>query len=85
MSLCFLVFISLVATGTAWSTEMGRVDQNVDGKYLYPEVQTSWGTWGGISYCPHGTWARGFDLKVEGDQGSRGDDSALNAIKLFCR
>ena len=53
------------------------------GKYIRPYTQTSWGSWGHTEWCPHGTFANKFDLKIESDQGS-GDDTALNAIRLLC-
>ncbi|XP_040202845.1 vitelline membrane outer layer protein 1-like [Rana temporaria] len=42
-----------------------------------------WGVWGDLENCPPGTVATGFALKNEGPQGN-GDDTGLNAIKLFC-
>ncbi|CAF3414537.1 unnamed protein product, partial [Rotaria sp. Silwood2] len=35
-------------------------------------------------YCSEGTWAYGFQQRVESAQGSS-DDTALNAIRLYCR
>jgi len=46
-------------------------------------VVTSWGDWGNWDDCPAGQFAIGFQLKAEGEQG-RGDDTALNSIKLMC-
>lgn len=44
---------------------------------------TDWGNWGILENCPNGTYAQGFQLKTEHNQ-YLGDDTALNAIKLFC-
>lgn len=43
-----------------------------------------WGTWTRPIYCPPGSWATGYTMRVEPDQG-RGDDTALNAVALYCR
>ncbi|XP_053399522.1 uncharacterized protein LOC123557204 isoform X2 [Mercenaria mercenaria] len=41
------------------------------------------GTWGVAEFCPQGSFAIGYNLKIEPDQG-KGDDTGLNAIKLIC-
>ncbi|XP_072000782.1 vitelline membrane outer layer protein 1 homolog [Engystomops pustulosus] len=43
-----------------------------------------WGDWGSRQWCPPRTVARGFSLRVERPLGSDGDDTALNAIRLYC-
>ncbi|MDJ0556384.1 MAG: hypothetical protein QNJ68_18485 [Microcoleaceae cyanobacterium MO_207.B10] len=43
-----------------------------------------WGTWTRPAYCPPGSWAAGYTMRVEPGQG-RGDDTALNAVALYCR
>ncbi|XP_017572663.1 vitelline membrane outer layer protein 1-like [Pygocentrus nattereri] len=43
-----------------------------------------WGTWGNREMCPLGTYATGFSLKVESNQGIFRDDTALNGIALRC-
>ncbi len=37
-----------------------------------------------FQYCPPGSWAYGFQQRVQSPQGS-GDDTALNAIRLYCK
>merc|ERR1712168_682403 len=43
-----------------------------------------WGNWGPKEYCPWNSYAVGFSLKSQHNQGAR-DDTALNGIGLFCR
>ncbi|WP_420876248.1 hypothetical protein [Pseudomonas kermanshahensis] len=40
--------------------------------------------WTGAVYCPYGTFANGFQIKLEGQQGS-GDDTAMNGLWLVCK
>ncbi|MDX2019358.1 MAG: RICIN domain-containing protein [Deltaproteobacteria bacterium] len=42
-----------------------------------------WGDWLGMRYCPEGSYASGYRMRVEGDQGG-GDDTGLNAVELLC-
>ncbi len=44
---------------------------------------TNWGDWKAEEICPPNSWVSAFNLKIEPDQG-KGDDSALNGIKLTC-
>merc|ERR1712080_640109 len=51
---------------------------------LNPEAGSNWGDWGRLEFCPEGSWASGFQLKVEKDCGAMCDDTALNGVRLFC-
>merc|ERR1712080_376224 len=51
---------------------------------LNPEAGSNWGDWGRLEFCPEGSWAAGFQLKVEKDCGAMCDDTALNGVRLFC-
>jgi len=51
---------------------------------ITPDAGSNWGDWGSASFCPEGSWATGFQLKVEPDCGAFCDDTALNGVKLFC-
>ncbi len=42
------------------------------------------GGWTAEQRCPEGQWAYAVSLRVEGDQGGLGDDTALNGIRLTC-
>lgn len=54
------------------------------GDRIIPPTFTSWGRHGIAEWCPHGTFAQKFGLKIESHQGL-GDDTALNGIKLYCK
>ncbi|XP_053378916.1 vitelline membrane outer layer protein 1-like [Mercenaria mercenaria] len=41
-----------------------------------------WGDWGSVQLCPDGSYAAGYDMKIE--KPVCADDTALNAIKLIC-
>jgi hypothetical protein len=43
-----------------------------------------WGTWGAPEFCAAGEFAYGAQTRIEANQG-RGDDTALNSIRLLCR
>jgi len=43
-----------------------------------------WGKWSDMEMCPKGTYAYGYSMRVEKMLGDNGDDTALNAIRLFC-
>ena len=43
-----------------------------------------WGTWRSWQDCPTGELYTAFTMKVEGDQGSGGDDSSVNGVTMTC-
>ncbi|CAF1120143.1 unnamed protein product, partial [Rotaria sordida] len=45
---------------------------------------STYGDYHNFEYCPKGSWAYGFQQRVEKPQGSS-DDTALNAIRLYCK
>ena len=51
---------------------------------LRPSAGSSWGSWGGDSWCPENSWAGGFQLLVEYNCGDACDDTALNGVRLLC-
>ena len=51
---------------------------------LRPSAGSSWGSWGGDSWCPENSWAGGFQLLVESSCGDACDDTALNGVRLLC-
>ena len=51
---------------------------------LRPTAGSSWGSWGGASWCPENSWAAGYQLLVERECGGGCDDTALNGVQLVC-
>ncbi|KAL4227897.1 Vitelline membrane outer layer protein 1 [Mactra antiquata] len=43
-----------------------------------------WGSWGPASFCPKGSFAAGYGMKIEPKQNG-GDDTSLNGIKIICK
>ena len=43
-----------------------------------------WGVWTEWNSCPESSYARGFRLRFEANQGTSYDDSGLNAIEMKC-
>jgi hypothetical protein len=44
---------------------------------------TGWGGWSRTTYCPAGSYVGGYSMRVEPWQRG-GDDTALNAVALYC-
>ncbi|XP_045192206.2 uncharacterized protein LOC123548751 [Mercenaria mercenaria] len=53
-------------------------------KTLTVENGGSYGLWFTPQFCPVGTFAIGFNMKYEENQGIDGDNTALNAVSLQC-
>ena len=58
---------------------------------IAPHAMTSWGVWGPEQFCPESSYVHGYQLRVEldcfkhdGEHLRDCDDTALNAIRLFC-
>ncbi|XP_062612641.1 vitelline membrane outer layer protein 1 homolog [Saccostrea cucullata] len=43
-----------------------------------------WGLWGDVAYCPEGSFADGYKMKIEPRQ-FWGDDTSLNRVAISCR
>lgn len=61
---------------TSWRSDVVAV--------LTPPSNSNWGTPRTTVYCNPNAYAVGYEMRVEGKQGS-GDDTALNAVRLICR
>lgn len=46
--------------------------------------QQKWGDWRPMADCPPGTWAIGFEQRVEPPNAKGEDDTALNSVRLVC-
>ena len=49
------------------------------------EFEGFWGDWKGMVMCPENQYVGGFMVRMEENQGSDGDDTTLNGLKLLCR
>lgn len=79
-SLVVLLSIGMVAV---FSAHVAGYPRQVT-KVLSVSNGGPWGAWHPAKFCPSNSYAVGFNLKVERPIG-KGDDTALNAIKLKCR
>jgi hypothetical protein len=55
-----------------------------DGGYISAGNGGPWGDWTAWNYCPPGSAVCGLSIRVEPDQGSKRDDTAMNGMKLYC-
>lgn len=68
-----LLLLALVSD--SWGSTTTTIEVDNGGK---------WGDWQEVKMCPHDFYAYGFSLRVERSQG-KGDDTALNGIRLMCK
>jgi len=57
--------------------------KSINGVWIQPDANTSWGSWNSETACPSGSAICGINTRVESTQGS-GDDTALNGIAFAC-
>ncbi|CAL4077176.1 unnamed protein product, partial [Meganyctiphanes norvegica] len=76
-----VAFTIMEITGCYGSDVMDVVEM----KYVPLELDYAmkWGHWGDTEFCPEGSFAYGFRIKVEDSTAK--DDTALNGIRLICR
>ena len=94
MAIIKVVALAMLATqlhAYQWHTKALKDDMDAfpsiwsrRGDTMVPKAATRWGDWGTEDECPQREYAYAFQLKNEPNQG-RGDDSAINGVKLFCR
>ncbi|XP_059424727.1 vitelline membrane outer layer protein 1-like [Carassius carassius] len=82
-----VVFSLLIFTGLHVSVQStGRRLERSSERHFRSLLTVSngmhWGSWGRSEFCPDGTYAKGFNVKVE--RYDYFDNTALNAISLFC-
>jgi len=58
-------------------------DNELNSDTLFRFNDGMWGGWLGADYCEEGKFARGFMIRSEWPVGG-GDDTAANAVKLYC-
>ncbi|NXK15816.1 VMO1 protein, partial [Herpetotheres cachinnans] len=73
----WVALVALLALVQGWGGD-------VPTKLISVENGGPWGDWGDIEFCPRGSYAIGFQLKVEAPRGFFGDDTGLNGIRLIC-
>ncbi|CAL4109291.1 unnamed protein product [Meganyctiphanes norvegica] len=80
------LLFSLLCIGVSPSVPAKVSDGTEEPREAYITLTLDWashfGTWGELAFCPEGSFAHAFRLKVESE--SAHDDTALNAIELSC-
>lgn len=75
-----LGLLGLVVSGSAVPWEEREDEPFIT---LVLDWAMNWGSWGPQEFCPTGTFAYAFQIKVESEDAS--DDTSMNGIELFCR
>ncbi|XP_045623447.1 vitelline membrane outer layer protein 1 homolog [Procambarus clarkii] len=75
-----LLLCVVVGLATSIHGQEGNPDD-----YIHTLGATIWGFWGQTESCANGSYAYGFEIKVEDEHGLLEDDTSVNAIQLFCR
>jgi hypothetical protein len=78
------VIIACLITVSSVETAFSQSFRNDQVGVLESGNGGAWGEWTRPVYCPSGSWATGYAMKVESSLGS-GDDTALNSVALYCR
>ncbi|KAL3881302.1 hypothetical protein ACJMK2_027755 [Sinanodonta woodiana] len=76
------IFLSLVVFGDAFLLMPNAPRSAV--KILAVSNGGPWGTWYQAQFCPSGSYAVGYNMKIQEDQHDH-DDTGLNAISLRCQ
>ena len=77
----FLILITSVASLLGSQKVLSQVRGDIIG--TKSGTGTPWGKWSNPVYCPPGTWAGGYSMRVEPSKPNN-DDTAMNAIALYC-
>jgi hypothetical protein len=73
----FIITSNLAATA-------GFIGPGIAGVSINAPNAQPWGRWSQIVFCPAGSYVNGYSMRVEPPQADGRDDTALNAIRLFC-
>ncbi|XP_060553548.1 vitelline membrane outer layer protein 1-like [Ruditapes philippinarum] len=77
-----IVFISCAVNAVGFLLVHENIQRNVT-KILTVPNGGPWGTWTTKEFCAAGSYAIGYNMKIEKPQGA-GDDTGLNALVLRC-
>ncbi len=77
-------FSALEARVDAMAQELHQLPNTPESAVPILSHEGEWGMWQAKKTCPTGHYVCGYQSKFEESQGASGDDTALNAIRLFC-